>query len=277
MKFSVLIAHYNNGDYFKDCFESLQKQTYTDWEAIIVDDYSNDTEKAKVKSLIADDSRFIFYENEENKGVGYTKRKCVELANGDICGFVDPDDAIFPTAIEDSVEAFKHKKNVVLTYSRFMACDENLNPLYPFKAAKQVLNNDPLFFNYPIQIAHFVAFRKEIYLKGEGIDPLLKSAVDQDLYLKILDFGDALFIPKDLYKYRLHPNGVSQATSKGKAKESFAKVIFKTFKRRNIRVINKKAVPENYHNAEEIFKLLDYQTEKAYRLKVKILTFFQAK
>lgn len=276
MKFSVLIAHYNNGNYFKDCFESLQKQTYTNWEAIIVDDCSNDTEKEIVKSLIANDSRFIFFENEVNKGVGYTKRRCAELASGEICGFVDPDDAIFPTAIEDAIEIFTHKKNIVLTYSRFLACDQDLNPLYPFKAAKQILNNN-LFFNYPIQIAHFVAFRRETYLKTDGIDSSLKSAVDQDLYLKILDFGDAFFIPKDLYKYRLHPNGVSQAASKGKAKDSFAKVIFNTFKRRNITTINKKEVPEIYQNAEEIFSLLNYQTKRLYRLKLKILTFFQTK
>ncbi|MBK1894429.1 glycosyltransferase family 2 protein [Chryseobacterium paridis] len=275
MKFSVLIAHYNNGNYFKDCYESLQKQTYTNWEAIIVDDYSNDTEKEIVKSLIAGDSRFVFFENEVNKGVGYTKRRCVELATGEICGFVDPDDAIFPTAIEDSIEIFKQKKNVVLTYSRFLSCDQNLNILYPFKGAKQVLNKDPYFFNFPIQIAHFVAFRREAYLKTDGIDPALKSAVDQDLYLKVLDFGDAYFIPKDLYKYRLHPNGVSQATSKGKAKDSFAKVIFNTLKRRNITSINKKAVPEVYQNAEDIFSLLDYQTKRIHRLKVKILTFLQ--
>ncbi|MBT2621792.1 glycosyltransferase [Chryseobacterium sp. ISL-6] len=276
MKFSVLIAHYNNADYFKDCYESLQQQTYTDWEAIIVDDCSNQAEKEAVRSIIEGDSRFIFFENESNQGVGYTKRKCIELANGEICGFVDPDDAIFPTAIEKSITTFQNKKNVVLTYSRFLACDENLTPLYPFKSAKQILNNDPYFFNFPVQIAHFVAFRREAYLRTEGIDSSLTSAVDQDLYLKILDLGSAYFINENLYKYRLHPNGVSQAKSKGKAKDSFAKVIFNTLKRRNITSINKKTVPENFQSPQEIFNLLDYQTKRIYRLKIKILTFFQS-
>lgn len=276
MKFSVLIAHYNNADYFKDCYQSLLDQTYTDWEAIIVDDCSNETEKEAVRSLIAADSRFIFFENEINKGVGFTKRRCIELASGEICGFVDPDDAIFPTAIEKSVNVFENKKNVVLAYSRFLACDQNLTPLYPFKSAKQILNNDPYFFNFPVQIAHFVTFRRETYLKTDGIDPSLTSAVDQDLYLKILDFGSASFINESLYKYRLHPNGVSQAKSKGKAKDSFAKIIFNTLKRRNIATINKKAVPENFQTAQEIYNLLDYQTKRIYRLKIKILTFFQS-
>jgi glycosyltransferase involved in cell wall biosynthesis len=276
MKFSVLIAHYNNSDYFKDCYQSLLDQTYTDWEAIIVDDCSNETEKEAVRSLIAADSRFIFFENEINKGVGFTKRRCIELASGEICGFLDPDDAIFPTAIEKSVNVFENKKNVVLAYSRFLACDQNLTALYPFKSAKQILNNDPYFFNFPVQIAHFVTFRRETYLKTDGIDPTLTSAVDQDLYLKILDFGSASFINESLYKYRLHPNGVSQAKSKGKAKDSFAKIIFNTLKRRNITIINKKAVPEKFQTAQEIYNLLDYQTKRIYRLKIKILTFFQS-
>ena len=35
---SILVANYNNGKYFKDCYDSLISQTFTDWECIIVDD-----------------------------------------------------------------------------------------------------------------------------------------------------------------------------------------------------------------------------------------------
>ena len=45
MKFSILIAHYNNARYFKQCFDSLVAQTYTNWEAIILDDGSKEDEK----------------------------------------------------------------------------------------------------------------------------------------------------------------------------------------------------------------------------------------
>lgn len=52
MKFSVLIAHYNNAEYFKECYESLLQQTYQNWEAIILDDASEEEEKTLVKKSL---------------------------------------------------------------------------------------------------------------------------------------------------------------------------------------------------------------------------------
>jgi len=109
MKFSILIAHYNNALFFKDCFDSIMAQTYTNWEVIIVDDCSDESEKQAVKEMISTDPRFSFYENTVNKGVGYTKKRCAELATGDICGFVDPDDALTPEALEESIKALTDK------------------------------------------------------------------------------------------------------------------------------------------------------------------------
>ncbi len=60
MKFSILIAHYNNAHFFKDCFESILQQTYTDWEAVILDDASSEEEKKLVQEIISKDKRFKF-------------------------------------------------------------------------------------------------------------------------------------------------------------------------------------------------------------------------
>ena len=56
MKFSILIAHYNNAHFFKDCFESILQQTYTDWEAVILDDASSEEEKKTVQEIISKDN-----------------------------------------------------------------------------------------------------------------------------------------------------------------------------------------------------------------------------
>lgn len=242
MKFSILVAHYNNATFFRECFESIIKQTYTNWEVIIVDDYSSESEKNELKELIAGDSRFVLHENEKNRGVGYTKKRCVELATGNICGFVDPDDALTPDALEESIKLYSDK-NIVATYSKFYICDENLaiNKLFPY--SRKVKNGKKLFFNIQFDIAHFFTFRKKIYDTTEGINEALTSSVDQDLYLKLYEKGDFFFVNKSLYLYRIHTNGVSQdKKKKGKLHTNWHIALYNTLKRRQIQMLYNKDI-----------------------------------
>lgn len=275
MKFSVLIAHYNNAAFFGDCYKSLLSQSYTDWEAVVLDDASSYEEKSRIQALIAGDTRFKFFENERNLGVGITKSKLIDLASGEICGFVDPDDAILPYAIEKAVQVFTRQKKVVLTYSRLMKCDQSLKPIASFRSAMQVQNGDPYFFNYPVQIAHFVTFRKDIYEQTEKMDSSLRIAEDQDLYLKMYEKGHVYFINETNYLYRTHTGGISQNENKVKAYEYFSQVVFNAMKRRNLKSIHGKKIPEMYPGQKEIFNLLEYQNSIPYRIKRKIFITLQ--
>ncbi|MFY7814765.1 MAG: glycosyltransferase family 2 protein [Chryseobacterium taeanense] len=270
MKFSILIANYNNGRFFQDCYQSVISQTYSDWEAVIVDDYSSDHSLEIIHELIKDDNRFRIYTNEANEGVGITKSRLIDLAKGDICGFLDPDDALSPGAINSAMEVFKNHDDIVLCYSKFYKCDERLIPLHIPKISKQVLNDDPYFFNCPVVMVQFVCFRKSVYLKTLGIDAVLQIAEDQDLYLKMYEKGRVLFINEVNYYYRMHEGGISQNGNMQRAYQYFGRVIFNAMRRRGLREINGKAIPENYSDSREIFDLLKYQTEPAFRFKRRI-------
>ena len=276
MKFSILIAHYNNARYFKQCIDSLVSQTYSNWEAVILDDGSKEDEKNIVKTLIEGDDRFKFFENASNQGVGFTKSKLIELATGEILGYVDPDDALLPTAIEKSISIFKKNQKAVLTYSRFMACDKDLKPIAPFKSAKQVENNNPYFFNCPIQINHFVCFKKENYEGTEKMNPELKISEDQDLYLKLYEKGKVVFINETNYLYRAHESGISQNENKKQSYEYWGKVIWNAMQRRGLTSINGKKIPEKYTSSQEIFDLLNYQNAIPYRIKKKLKILYQS-
>ncbi|RKS96279.1 glycosyltransferase family 2 protein [Chryseobacterium defluvii] len=275
MKFSILIANYNNGRFFRACYDSIIAQKYDYWEVVILDDASTDNSLEIIREIIGEDSRFKIYQNDINSGVGITKSKLIELATGDICGFVDPDDAITPDALQSSIEVFKKNKGVVLTYSKFVKCDENLNPVEVSTAAMQVLSNSPYFFNCPVHIVHFVAFRKNIYEQTAKMDSSLRIAEDQDLYLKMYEKGKVQFINEANYLYRIHSGGISQHDNKPKSREYFAKVIFNAMKRRNLKTINGKPVPETYDHPKEIYDLLEYQNSITFRIKKKILISFQ--
>ncbi len=276
MKFSVLIAHYNNAKYFKECYQSLLEQTYKNWEAIILDDASEEREKNLVKQIIEGDNRFKYFENTENKGVGFTKSKLIELANGEIVGYLDPDDALLPTAIEKSISIFKNDEKAVLTYSRFMSCDQNLKPISAFKSAQQVQNDDPYFFNIPVQIAHFVCFKKEVYLTTDKMNTELKISEDQDLYLKLYEKGKIVFINETNYLYRTHSGGISQNDHKKESYEYWAKVIWNAMQRRKLKTINGKKIPTEYTSSKEIFDLVQYQNSIPYRIKKKLKILFQS-
>lgn len=273
--FSILIANYNNGKFFKSCYDSIISQKFTNWEVIILDDCSTDNSLELINELIKGDSRFKLFENEVNCGVGITKAKLIELANGDICGFVDPDDAISPDALLSSIKIFEKKKEVVLTYSKFVNCDENLNPLNVSKVAMQVLNGDSNFFNCPVHIVHFVSFRRNVYLQTEKMNTIMRIAEDQDLYLKMYEKGKVQFINENNYFYRAHAGGISQNENRPKSREYFAHVIFNAMKRRNLKTINGKNIPENYTDSKEIYNLLEYQNSILYRIRKNLKIFAQ--
>ena len=242
-KFSVLIAHYNNFEYFKDCYDSLFKQTFQDFEIIIVDDCSTDSSFENITLLTKNDSRVKLFKNENNSGVGYTKRKCIDVSSGEICGFVDPDDALVENAIETSLK--NHTANNVVTYSSFTLCDNNLQPQRTFAHSRAVKNGDKKFFNVFLEVNHFFTFKKSAYNKTSGINPELTSAVDQDLYLKLYETGNFTFIKESLYLYRLHANGVSQDSSKKiKLNENWQKVLLDTLDRRKINKLYGKSIDE---------------------------------
>lgn len=232
MKFSILIANYNNGKYFQDCYDSIIAQSYEDWEAIIVDDKSTDDSIDLISSIIKDDVRFKLIMNEENKGCGYTKRRCAELATGEIAGFLDPDDTITADALKLMIQAHSNSPGVSLVHSYFYFCNENLERASVFDRAKSVHICEK-FINLNASVTAFSTFKMISYKRTIGIDPTLIRAVDQDLYLKLSEVGAFYFIDKPLYNYRIHTSGISTS----KADHAFfwyLKVIMKAEERRKI-------------------------------------------
>ena len=232
MLFSLLIANYNNGQFFKDCYDSIMVQTYNNWEAIIVDDGSTDNSEQIIKNIIGSNERFKFYKNDKNYGCGYTKRRCAELATGEICAFLDPDDALLPVALERMEIGYKNDPEVVLIHSSLFYCNEALDKVKEYTQAAAVNNPDMNFFNSDHSVTAFAAFSRKAYLETEGIDAYIKRAVDQDLYLKMFETGKFHFINEPLYLYRRHSNGISFNMEKGRF--WYWLVVMQAAKRRNI-------------------------------------------
>lgn len=254
MLFSILIAHYNNFRYFKECYKSILEQSYQNFEIIIIDDCSTDNSLEQIEFLTRTDSRVKIFKNKINKGVGFTKKKCVEMSSGEICGFLDPDDALTKDALEISVKAFNRKK-IVACYSQLYFCDENLNVQKIYKHSRQIKNNNPKFLNINFEVAHFFSFRKSVYLQTEGLNENYKVAEDQDLILKIYEKGSFKFIKRPLYYYRIHNKGLSHDQSKiALRQKTWHTVLIKALERRKTLKIYNKLISQIDNLPEFIFK-----------------------
>lgn len=217
--FSVLIANFNNGKYLMDAIESVKAQTYTNWEIILLDDGSTDNSFSLYMKMEQDPRIRIFY-NGENKGCGFTKRKCIEMARGEICGFLDADDVLTSDAIQTMVNAHINYPNCSLIYSQFYYTNESLIVIeIPSHQCDISPNESFLTHKNMGAISHFATFKKKMYEKTDGIDSMMLCAVDKDLYFKLEEVGDLKFIPAALYYYRC---GTGNNVSIGNGKEEKA-------------------------------------------------------
>lgn len=200
--FSVLIANYNNGKYIVDAINSVFKQTYDNWEIIIVDDNSTDNSIEIYKKYEKHPKIYIYY-NDNNHGCGYTKRRCAELANGEVCGFLDPDDTLEPNALDVMVKAHNDDESLSMVYSRYNEVDENLLFIRVSKQ-QRIIPEGSSFLEGDGGISHFVSFKSSAYRKTPGINVNFLRAVDHNMYFMLEEVGNVKFIDKVLYNYRIN-------------------------------------------------------------------------
>lgn len=96
---SIIVPIYNAEQYIKRCVESIQRQTYTELEIILIDDGSPDRCGEICDSLAAEDER-IKVIHKSNEGQGYARNDGLKLASGKYVAFIDADDYIDITHIE---------------------------------------------------------------------------------------------------------------------------------------------------------------------------------
>ena len=210
-------------------------QTYQNWEVIIVDDGSTDDSVEVMKRIIGEDSRFKIEILAENKGCGAAKRRCAELATGEICAFLDPDDAITEEALSLMIAEHAKHPDASMIYSKPFWCDEHLNIQHE-RASQQVENGVANFFDFDGFLFAFLSYKNVFYQKTEGINSYLQRAIDKDLVLKLYETGPAYLLDIAMYKYRIHTNGISTNRNQDKAYFWYWVTIIDAAKRRNINV-----------------------------------------
>lgn len=98
-KISVIVPVYNAEKWLAEAMESLQSQTYKDFEVIVVNDGSTDNSETIIRDFCRKDSRFRLI-SQPNAGVSAARNHGIDMANGEWIAFMDADDIMPPDALE---------------------------------------------------------------------------------------------------------------------------------------------------------------------------------
>ena len=96
---SVIVPVYNVETYLEECLDSIQNQTYTDFEVLLVNDGSTDGSQAICERYCQADKRFRLI-NQSNQGQSVARNTGVTASRGEFIAFVDSDDIILPNYLE---------------------------------------------------------------------------------------------------------------------------------------------------------------------------------
>jgi glycosyltransferase involved in cell wall biosynthesis len=206
---SVVIPAYNSELTIKETIESVQKQTFTDFEIIVIDDGSQDNTIGVVKSLVKSEPRLrmVTY---ENGGVSVARNRGIEIAQGKFISLLDADDLWTPDKLELQLKALKDHPEAGVAYSWTNPVDEQGKILF--------LGNCPVYegnvYGELLQ-TNFLSSGSNILARREAIESIngfstdFATASDWDFYLKLASKWSFVVIPKYQILYRQRSNSMS--------------------------------------------------------------------
>lgn len=212
VNFSIIVPTYNHADFLKNAIDSVINQTYTNWELIIVDNFSEDDTFEIVNSF--KDKRISYHKFKNNGVIAASRNHGIKISTGNWIAFLDSDDIWYSNKL--SVVSEKILKN--FDYQVFCA---NEYKIFQKSNKKQILKLGPYkkkFYKYMIIHGNKLStsatiISKKIVDKGLVFDESedLITVEDYDLWLRIAKNNFKFyFIDVPLGEYLVHDNNLSQ-------------------------------------------------------------------
>jgi glycosyltransferase involved in cell wall biosynthesis len=201
---SIIMPLYNAEQFIAQSIESVLKQSYKNFELLIVDDKSIDNSIKIVKKYMQEDKRIKLFFLDVNSGPAKARNKAIKEANGRYISFLDSDDIWLPNKLQDQT-LFLNENNLVLTYSSYETIDENSKYINTRYVLPQITYKDMLKSS---QIGNLtgiydVIFFGKVYMEDIGHE-------DYIMWLKLLKnipFAKGINYP--LAQYRVASNSIS--------------------------------------------------------------------
>lgn len=198
---TVAMPVYNAGKYLRAAVISIVKQTFTNWELLIIDDGSTDNALQEITDL--SDSRIKILRDGKNKGLAARLNETIDLARGQYLARMDQDDISYPERFARQVAVLNENADLDLVAVRAITIDENneATGLFPHALSHEEICAKPwqgFYFPHPTWMGRIQWLRKHRYTV-----PGPYFCEDQDLLLRSYRNSKFVTLDKTLFAYRI--------------------------------------------------------------------------
>lgn len=206
---SVITPAYNAARFLGEMIESVRRQTFQDWELVIVDDGSTDDTVAVIERFAAD--RRIRLLRQPNAGPSAARNHGMRAARGSFFAFLDSDDQWLPTFLEHQLGVFDaHPETALVTTTAYDLGgphdgQSRRRPAsdYPVLTLEDIIRNDSAVFIMTV-------FRREVFERIGGLDEAQWTSEDYDFWIRAALAGFAFRVStQPLALYRRHEGSLS--------------------------------------------------------------------
>lgn len=210
---SVVVPVYNVEKVLTYCLSSIQKQTYTNIEVILVDDGSMDKSGLICDKFCQLDKRFRVI-HKMNEGIAKARNIGVKEARGDYICFVDSDDMLHPQMLEKLFEAL-YNGDYDFSMCNYKPIEAHTEPMSTLTDQREVFEQDSLIYGLfapsGIEMKYLAVWNK-LYKRKNVCSALFENVVSEDFdyNLKVfLKSKRAIFVNDTLYYYYQNPNSIT--------------------------------------------------------------------
>jgi glycosyltransferase involved in cell wall biosynthesis len=230
---SIVIPAYNHAPYVAETIDSVLRQTYQNWELIIIDDGSTDATPEIIQRY--SDPRIRAY-RQENRGLSATLNRGIELARGQYFAFLPSDDIYEPDKLAVQVPVLEENPTVGVVFSwqtvidteGKLSTEQHVQEWFTvsFETKEEIF---PALFERDFLSTPTHLLRMECFARVGRFDESLVTAQDYDLWLRILQYYDMRLLKRPLVKMRWHEHNQTRVVTPQTERER-ATVLLKAFR-----------------------------------------------
>ena len=215
---SILVPTYNRADYLGQAIESALAQTYKNIEIIVHDDASTDSTPALLKQY--SDHRLRIIRTEDNHGMLGGWNYIVKQAKGDYIKFLASDDLLDPTCVAELVDAaLQNPRAAIVTCQRKFIDEKGRVEKKMGFATRSVVVDGLSHAKWILTTLRenkigeptAVMYPRSLVERAGEYDPAFSQFADFEYWIRLLQFGDLVYIHKPLCSFRAHPGSNTSA------------------------------------------------------------------